>query len=178
MILSFDIYIFRLINGLAGQSKFLDFVGIFLASSLAYILVLGALSIIFFNKSWRVRLNNFLFLGLILLLSTGLVAQLVRFIYSRARPPLALENVIVLIQKNLQEPSFPSDHAVFYFSLAMAIYFIDKKWFKYFLLSAVLMGVARVFVGVHYPLDIVIGAVIGLGVGLLVHKIYSYNNKI
>ena len=137
MILYFDIYLFRLINGLAGQSKLLDFLGIFFASTLAYILVLGALVIIFLNKSWRVRLNNFLFLGLTLLLSTGLVAQLIRFVYSRARPSIFLENVIVLIQKNLQEPSFPSDHAVFYFSLAMAIYFIDKKWFKYFLISAV-----------------------------------------
>ena len=178
MILSFDIYLFRLVNSLAGQSKFLDFVGIFLASILSYILVLGALIIILLNKSWRVRLNNFLFLGLTLLLSTGLVAQLVRFLYSRARPPIFLENVTVLIQKNLQEPSFPSDHAVFYFSLAMAMYFIDKKLFKYFLISAMLMGVARVFVGVHYPVDIVAGAVIGVGVGLVVYKIYRYNDKI
>lgn len=178
MILSLDIYLFRLINGLAGHSKFLDLIGIFLASSLAYVLVIAAGIIILLNKSWRVRLNNLLFLGLTLLLSTGFFSSIIRFIYNRPRPPLVLEGVTVLINKNLAEASFPSDHAVFFFALAIAIYFIQEKWFKYFLVSAILMGIARVFVGVHYPMDILAGAAIGLGSGLLVHKIYSYNNKI
>ncbi len=178
MILSLDIYLFRLINGLAGQSKFLDFIGIFLASSLAYVLVLAVVIIVLTNKSWRVRLNNLLFLALTLLSSTGFFASIIRFIYARPRPPLALEGVTVLINKNLAEASFPSDHAVFFFALAIVIYFIKEKWFRYFFVSAILMGVARVFVGVHYPMDVVAGAIIGLGTGLLVHKIYSYNDKI
>jgi undecaprenyl-diphosphatase len=60
----------------------------------------------------------------------------------------------------------------------MALYFIDRKWFKYFLIFAILMGVARVFVGVHYPSDVFIGAIIGLGTGLLVYRLYGYTNKI
>ncbi len=173
--MSLDIEFFRLINGLAGQSKFLDLLAIFLADSLAYFLVVGALVIIFLNKTWKERLNNLFFITFITLLSTSFVSYIIRFIYARARPPLVLENVIVLIQKNLHEPSFPSNHAAFFFSLAVAFYFINKKWFKYFFVSAILMGIARIFVGVHYPLDIISGAVIGSSVGLLAAKIYGYN---
>lgn len=176
--LSFDITLFRFINNLAGHSKVLDFFGIFFAQSLAFVLVLVALILIFLNKNWKTSFRNFLFTALVLLVSNGFVANIIEFFYVRARPSLVLENVVVLIQKNLQDPSFPSDHAIFFFALAAVFYFIDRKWFKYFFIGAALMGIARVFVGVHYPLDILMGAIIGSGASLLIGKFYRYNNLI
>ena len=64
--------------------------------------------------------------------------------------------------------SFPSGHAAFFFALAMAVYFYNKKWGTWFFATAILITVARVIAGVHYPPDILGGAVIGIMVAYIV----------
>lgn len=165
MLSALDVSVFQFLNGLAHRSGFLDLVGIFLAVYLPYLVGLAAVILILLERNWRQRFYNFLFGSLSLLLSYGLVTPFIRFFYDRPRPSLALPDAVILITKNLSEPSFPSGHAVFFFALAAAFYFIDRRWFKYFLITAFLISLARIFVGVHYPLDVVVGALIGwLGV--------------
>jgi undecaprenyl-diphosphatase len=64
--------------------------------------------------------------------------------------------------------SFPSDHAVLFFSLAMSIRYISKRlsWglFAYAFLA---ISLPRLYLGVHYPSDIVVGALIGIGMAWL-----------
>ena len=67
--------------------------------------------------------------------------------------------------------SFPSGHALFFFAIGYMIYLYDKKWGYFFLFLAILMGVARVMVGMHYPLDILGGAIIGMLVAFYFYKI-------
>ena len=67
--------------------------------------------------------------------------------------------------------SLPSGHAAFMFALAMELWFLDKKWGAWFMLFAVLNGAARVFVGVHWPLDILAGAAVGILSALAVHAL-------
>jgi undecaprenyl-diphosphatase len=55
----------------------------------------------------------------------------------------------------------------------MAVYFYNKKISIWFFVAAFLIGLARVFTGVHYPLDILGGAVIGIFVGWLTLVIYK-----
>lgn len=66
------------------------------------------------------------------------------------------------------DPSFPSAHAMTVFAAAVAI---GRKWHKtliplLFLASAV--GFSRVYIGVHYPYDVLSGALIGILIGLVV----------
>ena len=75
----------------------------------------------------------------------------------------------------------PSGHATFFFALAFAIFYFLKydkrnaaakrKWNWLFMGGAVIMGVARVFAGVHWPSDILAGAVIGFLSVFLIKKI-------
>ena len=57
--------------------------------------------------------------------------------------------------------SFPSGHAALFFAMAMVIYFYNKKWGLWFFGAAILMGLSRIIAGVHYPTDILGGAIIG-----------------
>ena len=95
-----------------------------------------------------------------LILSRGLIAETIRFFYYRPRPFEAL-NFIPLINQDTVA-AFPSGHAAFYFALTFAIFYVSRRWFYWFLAGAVLMGLARAFIGVHWPLDILAGALIGL----------------
>ncbi|MFE0465125.1 phosphatase PAP2 family protein [Kitasatospora sp. NPDC058965] len=63
--------------------------------------------------------------------------------------------------------SFPSNHTVIAFAAAAALWFA-YRWIGWVALgAAVLMGASRVWVGVHYPHDVLVGAAVGLLVGLL-----------
>lgn len=153
----FDLSIFNFIHGLAGQSRLLDWLGIFLADYLGYVLIFAVLVLIL---KTRRRFQFFAFVILSALLSRGLLTEFIRFIYSRPRPPL-VAGINPLIDY-AASASFPSGHAALYFALAFAVWHFNRRWGYWFLLGAALIGVARVLVGVHWPLDILGGALLGL----------------
>src|SRR5690606_12051881 len=61
----------------------------------------------------------------------------------------------------------PSDHAVLFFALAMCIFFTHRKLGVLLLLHALLIvGLPRVYIGVHFPSDVAVGAVVGIVMAL------------
>ena len=85
-------------------------------------------------------------------------SEIIRFFYHRPRPFITLQ-VNQLLSEN--EWSFPSGHSAFFFAMAAAIYFYNKKWGIGFFIAAILMNISRIIAGVHYPTDILSGAIIG-----------------
>lgn len=159
-----DLALFRFFNGLAGHSVLGDVVVVFFASHLQY--VLGALLIAI--TLWPVRRVPLLIAGA----SSALIARfavrpLVVLLVQRPRPFLMLTDVHNLIGVDGIEDlrAFPSGHAIFFFAMAMAVYRFDKRWGVVFFTGAMLMGVARIIGGVHWPSDIIVGALIGTLVG-------------
>ena len=94
------------------------------------------------------------------------ITELIRFFYDRARPFEVLSGVHQLIFRD-GGGSFPSGHAVFYFAIAAVVSRYYPKTSILFFLAALNLSLARVQAGVHWPSDIVGGAIVGLGVGFL-----------
>ena len=69
--------------------------------------------------------------------------------------------------------AMPSGHAAFYFSLAFAVFLMNRRWGTVYFALAAVIGVARVAAGVHYPMDILVGAAIGLVSGYVVWKLLA-----
>lgn len=149
-----NLYLFQKINGLAGNSPLLDSAGIFFAKYLGY--VLAILLIILFYKRYQVLFRAF---------TAAIVARFVfteisRWLWPVARP--FIENTGILLIDHAADSSFPSGHAAFFFALSAVVYFYDKKAGVFFLSASALIALSRVFVGVHWPADILMGASIGI----------------
>jgi undecaprenyl-diphosphatase len=102
----------------------------------------------------------------------GLLAnQVIAQFWHRPRPyqdhPLG---VLPLLSPS-HDPSFPSDHATAAFAIAFGILFVARRTGWLFLAWAVLIGLSRVLAGMHYPTDVIAGAVVGLGSGYFTARI-------
>ncbi len=64
--------------------------------------------------------------------------------------------------------TFPSGHATFFMALAFSVYLLHKKVGYWFIFFAIIIGVARIMAGVHFPVDILGGYVLGGLVSYLV----------
>jgi len=164
-----DKYLFNLINGLAGKSGLLDGLAVFFAIYSEYVLlfILAVLLFFSFKKHWKM-VSSALIASAI---SRFAIASLIRFLWFRPRP-FVNNSANLLIDYNAKEGSFPSGHASFYFALSTVVYLYNKKLGIFFYIFTVFMTLSRVFIGIHWPFDILFGALLGVSVGLIGDKIF------
>jgi len=172
----FNLKIFEAINGLANQSKILDALAIFLAEYLPYLLMLLLLSFLFWPKKDRSKNRAMVLVSVIAALVARLaVKNIILLFYSSPRPFISLPSANKLISASSAEnwQSFPSGHTILFFALSAVIYSFNRKVGIFFFFCSALMGTARVFVGVHWPSDILAGAVLGIIVGIITMWLYT-----
>jgi len=159
--------VFKNINQFAGKSEALDAFAIFCARYLAY------LTTVFLFVAAYVSKNPYLFVAPILsgLISRFLITQTIYFVYKRPRPA-KLESTKVLIPVP-KAPSFPSGHASFFFGISFMVIFISIPLGIFFLACSCLIGVARVFCGVHWFKDILAGAFAGFISALITYGLLN-----
>jgi undecaprenyl-diphosphatase len=95
------------------------------------------------------------------------IAKVVSELVDRARPFVVDPNGVHLFSGHAADPGFPSDHATGAFAVAMAIYLRNKLWGSVALVAAAVLAVGRVAIGVHFPSDVIAGAVLGCAVALV-----------
>lgn len=166
----FDRTLFEWIHGLAGASGFLDAAGIFVAQYLGYVAVLAAIILLaVFKGDWRRRSRSVALLALSVIIARGILTPLIKFFVDRPRPYEALGTESLL--GPLTDSAFPSGHAAFFFALGTAILSISKRAGWWLLGIAFAIGIARIFVGVHWPMDIVGGAFLGIASALFAREV-------
>ena len=163
---SFNQIIFHFIYAANHRSELLDIAGIFSAQYLPYLLVLGFLVLIYYQQGSRRRVYLFCEGVLAIILARGLITEIIRYFYHEQRP-FSFYNFTPLINEGGW--SFPSAHAAWFFALAVVVWYVNRKWGWWYLALALVMGVARVYAGVHWPLDVVGGAVVGVLSAMFIH---------
>lgn len=167
-LMQFDEQLFHLLNGFVGQSPFLDGTFVFLAKYLPYALIVILLVLVFFSQySNRKKLEILLVTGVSGAIARFGATELIRFFYPRPRPFVTFPEIHRLLTEN--SSSFPSGHATFFFAFSTAVYFYNKKWGIFFFVATILMTVSRVIAGIHYPSDILGGAMIGIFIACLTY---------
>lgn len=164
--------LFQFINGFALQYFFLDAVGIFLAHYLPYVLVASLILFLLwdFKKYWKVVLG-----GLISAALGWAIVGLGRLLFFVARPFVSEQ--VNLLLPHPTTSSFPSAHATIFFALAFFLFFQNKKAGTLFLVLSFLIGLARVFCGLHWPIDILAGILLGLASAFIIKEIFYRKTK-
>ena len=165
-----DYQLFRLVNRYAGHIPTLDAAMRLLVSDylLPTAIALIAAGLWFAGAKAAERESNrraVLQAGVSLLLTNALV-KLINLVYFRPRPFAAHE--VNLLFYRPSDSSLPSNPAAVGFSLAVAVWWTHRQAGAAMLTLATLWSLARVYCGVHYPLDVVVGAALGGLVATLV----------
>ena len=149
-----DIAILRLINQpYLTQLNLFFIIGVFLI----YVFLFGIAFILFRKKQFR-KLNHLVVASII----GYVLIFILKILVNRPRPYETFTDIIKIFSKS--DPSFPSAHTALAF---LAFYFIPKdlpKWLRYlfYIYFLILIPVASMYSGVHYPSDVFAGAMFGI----------------
>lgn len=131
---------------------------------LLFISAFVLISIIFGNETFR-------FIGVqagLTLFISQTITYIAKSILSRERPYNILKHLNTF-EINLKDYSFPSGHSSASFSLAMVIAFNIPKLSVLVLIMALLVGISRIYIGVHYPTDVAAGIFLGMASAFVVN---------
>ncbi|KKS26645.1 MAG: Phosphoesterase PA-phosphatase related protein [Parcubacteria group bacterium GW2011_GWC1_42_11] len=103
--------------------------------------------------------------------SAWFIAHFFKDVFHTLRPFDAVASIKPLVIESGY--AFPSGHATFFMALASSLWFYHKRLAVFFGISAVLIGVARISAGIHWPIDILAGLFLGYAIGTTLHDLIS-----
>lgn len=174
--------LFEFINNAAGQYRPLDVLFVVATSYVTLLIVALGVAYYFllylpwraegmerlraFKNGWNIVWSVFL---------TWIVVSVIKVLVAFPRPFQTLKNLHILISLP-SSYSFPSGHAALTMALATSVYFYRKRLGELLFAFAFVVGMARIYVGVHYPLDVGVGFLLGYIIPKLLH-VYRHRVK-
>lgn len=179
-----DTELFIYLNSI--RSVFFDYFFGFFSNNISFVILI-LISVLFLGikelkKNWWVLI---ILVALSFLLADRISVLCFKDVFERLRPSHALENVYLVKLKGLELVydhkgglyGFVSSHAANAFSLATIFILIGRKYRIYVItiaLWALIVGYSRIYAGVHYPLDVICGGVLGIIIGVFIYYVYRF----
>ena len=114
---------------------------------------------------WRMASASALTAAAVAMLANQVITH---FVWDRSRPYTTHGASDRLLSAPSVDPSFPSDHAAAAFAIAFAVLAYSRRGGIAFLFAATLIGLSRIALGMHYPSDVLAGALVGWLAAMLV----------
>ncbi len=151
----------------APLSMTMSFLTFFGSSIFSIILCIGLLC---FYKYFSI--NLFLHITAVIIMSQ-IIVHTIKHLVVRPRPCYALSNTIIKKLPPVNSYSFPSGHTCTAFCIAFTLSKFFTGFAALFYVIAVLVGISRIYLGMHYPTDVIVGSLIGYISYILVCLILS-----
>ena len=116
------------------------------------------------NPRWKLASSSALIAAALALAANQAIAHL----WTRPRPFSEHPGLTHVLAARTTDPSFPSDHAAAAFAIAFAVLAFSRRAGIAFLGAATLIGLSRIALGMHYPSDVLAGALVGFAAAALV----------
>lgn len=167
-IINFDVTLFHLLNAKL-SSPVLDVIMPFMSRSTDFFYAIAISAVIALVCGGRKDLRG---VGLVMVtvIVSGLTAEYLKEVILRTRPCHALEGVRLLL-KCSNTHSLPSGHATYMSAGMVFLSLRHRKFWPYFMAFALVVAYSRVYVGVHYPFDVLSSALFGSSFAVLFIKI-------
>jgi undecaprenyl-diphosphatase len=168
-----DLTIFYFINHTLSNPVF-DFIFPLLTNAFNFDLfrwVLLPLALIFWVYRGKMKALRCMLLAILLaVICDASIYRVIKAFSYRTRPHLVLSDAKLRLEHSPKSSSLPSNHAVSTMAVALLLawYYPRRKYI--FISFAILVGFTRVYVGVHYPSDVLFGWLCGWGIYWLLHK--------
>ena len=180
-LLSYDRHLFKLVNS-HWNNHFFDWLMPWLRNAEVWYPLYLFLILFVVTNYKKTGLWWVLFAAGTVILANFVSSDLMKENFWRVRPcnnPDYASWINILVGYRPQSSSFTSSHAANHFTMAMFFYLTLKKkynkWPLLFFLWAASISYAQVYVGVHYPLDVVCGTMIGILIGYLSGRSFNRN---
>jgi undecaprenyl-diphosphatase len=170
-----DAALFHFVNGTL-QNPVFDFLMPFITDlnkHTSVLIIVGVLLILLFVKGGTKGKYAVVVLAFGILMSDQLNSSVAKFILARPRPCHVLQHVHLLVSCG-SGYSFPSSHAVNNFCGAVILSFFFPQAAVWLYTFAGIVSFSRVYVGVHYPADVLGGAIIGICCGLIMIALFLW----
>lgn len=178
-ILSYDVRLFVFLNGLGSETY--DGLWLLITKQTNWIPLFLVLLYLIFKKIGAKQTLYLLLFVAVLIAFTDQVTNLFKNGFQRLRPCNNPEiNDVIRIVKSSKSFSFFSGHAASSMAVTSFLYLILKRYYKYsylLFLWPLVFAYSRIYLGLHYPLDIFSGYVFGLFSGFMMYTIYQKVQK-
>lgn len=163
-------FLFRFLNNFIGNNLFFDNAVWFCAEILIFIAPIFLVFLILLSGNKKLAVKNSLIIFFVAMFA-WFFADIIKYIFPTPRPFIVLDSVNLLFQHGDYD-SFPSGHTTFLVAFAVMFWFYNRRLGILCLILATVVGLARVVSGVHWPLDIIGGFLLGGGAALFLRSLY------
>lgn len=125
--------------------------------------------LIFGEKRGRITV---LVLLVVIGLTDSIAAQIIKPWIGRIRPSHTYADMINLLVSKGGKYSFVSNHAANMFALTVVVSYFYRSWKPWLVSISILIAFSRIYVGVHYPGDVIAGALFGYGIAWTVITLF------
>ena len=167
MLAAFNQTLFASLFAIGNSSAFAQSLTVFFAMWFPYLVIISIIPYESFRRGSTGEILRTIISTSAVLIFTWLIVLALKQYFPFPRPFAYFSNIIPLVSESDSFGSFPSAHAAIFGALAGLAYahkFPVRHWY---LFAAVIIAVARVCAGVHWPVDVIVGGFFGFGLAYL-----------